>query len=255
MVLGEAVMSPRYLVRIDEIWENPSRITKDMRTQPHPTADWVPILGAIESKSGGVTGTWWYCDGNEIEDAAINQPPPNAQPFQTFSTFFCRGFGFWLYRGDATRPNITTTFHPLRFEHDRADGYSSYLTEAASNSALLCRRTDQSWIKMLLPDIYHGDYEMTSQNYQYGALKGDLGVFLGLIAFSVRARELQGVFPAMFRDGRWQTYTMNHGRTHKRGVVVYIYTCPKDWPEEGQQASTSNELRNYEQGRLGKYYY
>jgi len=36
-------------VRIDEIWENPSRITKDMRTQPHPTADWVPFWGPLKA--------------------------------------------------------------------------------------------------------------------------------------------------------------------------------------------------------------
>jgi hypothetical protein len=38
--------------------------------------------------------------------------------------------------------------------------------------------------------------------------------------------------------------------TPKRGVVVKVYTCPEEWGA----SSTTQDLEDYENGDLGKYY-
>jgi hypothetical protein len=62
---------------------------------------------------------------------------------------------------------------------------------------------------MLLPNIYHG---IETPYQQYGALKGELGIFLALIAFSMRKDLLPQCLPAMFAGKQWLTHTLKHGR-------------------------------------------
>ena len=97
---------------------------------------------------------------------------------------------------------------PLSFEHDKKD-YSSYLTNARYEPSLHCHRSDQKWMEMLLPDVYHDRWEVPPP---YGGLKGELAIFLALVAFSVPVESLSTYLPAMFQSGRWQQYDMLHGR-------------------------------------------
>ena len=64
-------------------------------------------------------------------------------------------------------------------------------------------------MEMLLPDVYHDRWEVPPP---YGGLKGELAIFLALVAFSVPVESLSTYLPAMFQSGRWQQYDMLHGR-------------------------------------------
>lgn len=166
------------------------------------------IPGANVRVAGGVSGTWWFNNGTQIY--SIPAPPQANLFYDAYSMYFCDGFGFWLLKGDATNPNAAATWQPLRFEHDKNDGYSSYLCNVSDNRSLLCRRKEQQWVKMLLPDIYHGT--TVTRHQEYGALKGDLAIFLGLVAFAAQPAQLPNVIPVMFQNSSWQTFSMEHGR-------------------------------------------
>jgi hypothetical protein len=119
---------------------------------------------------------------------------------------------------------------------------------------------------MLLPNIYHG---IETPYQQYGALKGELGIFLALVAFSMKKESLSQYLPAMFAGKQWLTHTLKHGRKspcspswpwliHRtgedgRGVIVYVYACPSNWDDKG----TKENLELYENGHYygAKYYY
>lgn len=124
--------------------------------------------------------------------------------------YYSDGRGFMVLRGDATRPDPGEHWLPLCFEHDQRDNYSSYLTNAKEQPALYCWRADQAWVRMLLPDVYHGSNRVSQ--VPYGALKGDLPIFLSLVAFSMSVNEVESYLPSMFQHGRWQVYGMANGR-------------------------------------------
>ena len=63
---------------------------------------------------------------------------------------------------------------------------------------------------MLLPDVYHDGCPVTAP--PCGGLKGELAIFLALIAFSMPVDSLQTYLPAMFHSGKWQQYDMANGR-------------------------------------------
>jgi len=146
------------------------------------------------------------------------QLPNRAKHYKTYSMYFLDGFGFWVLKDDATAPGEEETWQPLRFDHDRDDGYSSYLCNVATQPALLCRRVDQQWPRMLLPDIYHGT-NVTPYS-EYGALKGELCILLGLVGFAMQPARMPSVIPAMFTNGAWQTYQLDHGRMFNIIVTV-----------------------------------
>lgn len=176
-------------------------------------AAWVPsfIRGANLRVKAGVSGQHFYCNGNQIGSIIAEHMPAGMKCYQTYSVFYHVGFGFWVLKGDATNPGPEATWHPLCFEHDLQDGYSSYLCNASESHVLACRRTDQQWLSMLLPDINY-DGTPISQYQQYGALKGELAIFLALIAFTMPPAQLAHTLPSMFIGGNWQVYQMPHGR-------------------------------------------
>ena len=128
--------------------------------------------------------------------------------FKTYSVYYCHGKGFQILRDHAVYTKREEGWLPLAFEHDKKD-YSSYLTNARYEPSLHCHRSDQKWMEMLLPDIYHDKWEVA---LPYGGLKGELAIFLALVAFSVPVESLSTYLPAMFQSGRWQQYDMLHGR-------------------------------------------
>lgn len=132
--------------------------------------------------------------------------------YKTYSMFYCDGKAFLVLRGNAAATPNDEGWLPLCFEHDKSD-YTSYLTNARFEPALHCRRTDQQWVKMLLPDVYHGRWEVPSP---HGGLKGELPIFLALMAFAIPIDRLQRDLPAMFHSGTWQQYHMTHGSMYSR---------------------------------------
>jgi hypothetical protein len=98
---------------------------------------------------------------------------------------------------------------PLQFDHDEVD-FSSYLTSEGTAQTLRCQRPDQQWARMLLPDIYQTHPTTTFRTY--GGLKGNLPLFLALIAFSMGREDLEHYLRVMFQEGAWQVHGLPHGR-------------------------------------------
>lgn len=164
--------------------------------------------GANVSVGGGVSGFWFFCDGQQIQPLSGGQLPQDASCYSVFSMSYGGGYGFWVLRGDATNPTAGETWRPLCFEHD-AQNFSSYVTNAGSNQTLRCQRPDQRWPRMLLPDIYQTTpYPISSA---YGGLKGDLAIFLALIAFSMDQNNLRQYLRSMFINGEWIVHGLQHG--------------------------------------------
>ncbi|KAF1969984.1 hypothetical protein BU23DRAFT_219151 [Bimuria novae-zelandiae CBS 107.79] len=194
----------------------------------------------VQPESGGfVTG-----------EVSSNCPTANSQTdpttTKTYSVFYGHGFGFWVLRGDATNPRQSEAWHPLSFDHDQWD-FSSYVTNAGTMKTLRCQRDDQQWPNMLLPTINQVQSVATSKSY--GGLKGDLAIFIALLACSMRREDVVKYIPSLLTDSKWNTHSLPHGRTHQHGIVVYIYTCPPSWGN-----SSADVLRGYEEGVYGKYY-
>lgn len=151
----------------------------------------------------------WLCNGWQIKRLDDNKLLRHAKPYKTYSAYYRHGSGFQILRDNAvTNPREDEVWLPLSFEHDKTD-YSSYLTNVGYEPSLHCHRSDQKWMKMLLPDVYHGSWPVPAP---YGGLKGELAIFLALIAFSIPVDSLQNYLPAMFQSGKWQQYDMVNGR-------------------------------------------
>lgn len=193
-----------YLFRISELRESGTILpAQDANGQWKPTDE----LGANIIVTAGATGVLWLCDGWQIKRLVDNSLPRSAKMYKTYSMYYCHGKGFQVLRDNAISPRREEIWLPLSFDHDRTD-YSSYLTNARFEPALHCYRTDQKWMKMLLPDVYHGSWPVP---VPYGGLKGELAIFLALIAFAIPVDRLQQDLPAMFHSGKWQQYEMGNG--------------------------------------------
>lgn len=167
-----------------------------------------------------------------------------------------------MLSGDATNPPPGEAWQPLSFEHSNRD-YSSFLTNAGQYATLRIQRTDQEWPRMLLPDIHHTPSR--TPYMQYGGLTGELPIFLALIAHSTSREWLPSVLPTVFTGGQWRVHPHQFPRkigcdhigykpltaagTNERGVVVHVWACPSTYAQ-----GSANELEQYENGNLGKYF-
>ncbi|KAI4928981.1 hypothetical protein J4E85_005603 [Alternaria conjuncta] len=134
-------------------------------------------------------------------------------------------------------------WNSLSFQHN--EDYSSSLSLDGTHPTLRCQRRDSGWPEAMLPDIYHGP---STPYQQYGSLRGDLSIFLALMALSVKPDMLASLMPYLRHDAKWQCREdYPNGRLDKRGVVVYVY-CGTE------PGSTSEDLQAYEAGRYGNYF-
>lgn len=101
---------------------------------------------------------------------------------------------------------------------------------------------------MLLPNIYQT--RPVALDQRYGGMKGELPIFLALIALSMDRQYVRQILPQLFTGGAWGLHRFPNGRVHQRGVVVYVYTCPSS----GAANTAAQELSNYEEGVREKYY-
>ena len=99
---------------------------------------------------------------------------------------------------------------------------------------------------MLLPEQFHAPTECLTTYQQYGGLAGELPIFLGLIAFSIRTNAVGYAFQICFRGGARNTHNFPHGRkcptlfllsfahtvsyigVDRRGMVVRVWSRPEN---------------------------
>jgi hypothetical protein len=131
-----------------------------------------------------------------------NQLPWDSQPYKTMSTYYSAGQGFWILNGDAANlsPDDWEAWHLLKFEHSGADK-SSYLTNVGPHQTLKVQRADQRWPGLLLPNIYHTANQ--PDVLEEGGLRGDLPIFLALIALSTTAPYTSAAIRTSFIGGSW----------------------------------------------------
>lgn len=86
---------PPFIFRIDEIEQHPN-FPERVDTLGH----WKPRTenGANLRTTGGVSGTWWYCDTERIYEISGGRPS-GSQHHKTMSMFFCGGLGFLVLNG------------------------------------------------------------------------------------------------------------------------------------------------------------
>jgi len=205
---------------------------------------WYPpkSLGMNQMIGGGVSGLYWYCDGNTIFQVAYL--PDNCPHFKTFSVYHHKGI-FWASKCDATAVQVgdgdddtrdqdsedapegeDEGWHLLSFDYEDEDDeqqtYSSHVTNAGEQGRLRTQRPNQTWPKMLLPEHYHAsEASRTSAEYlQYGGLTGELPLFLALVAFSIDANSVRLALENCFRDRSWRTHNVNHVREYSTSNIL-----------------------------------
>jgi hypothetical protein len=194
-----------FVFRIDEFTEHPQAIQ-----QFDGSGRWCPVAipGYNIRINGGVSGQWYHCDNQKIRLLSQWRPADGEAPYKTFSTIYSDGHGFHVLRGDATNPPQSETWQDLSFDWDETT-LSSALTNAGANRSLRLHNPNARWPRMLLPDIYHGPEYPESH---YGGLRGDLPIFLALIALSMRPELLSTQLPKMMVNGEWVEHERSHGR-------------------------------------------
>ncbi|KAF3039044.1 hypothetical protein E8E12_008599 [Didymella heteroderae] len=233
---------PAFVFQITEVREH-ENVLPGVDSNGHWLPSHIPGYNVIARV--GATGVWFVCNGEAIWTAA-HTDLPRMEHYKTFSVFFCGGFGFRVLEGNATSPASGKTWRPLGFEYDPNDGHSSFLTNVLQETTLKYRREDQGWVNVLLPNTYHGS---KTRNPDKGALKGELPIFLALLALSMPLQYLQAYIPQMMQNGAWTWHKLGSGWDDKRGVIVTVYSVP------GWAGGGAADIQAYEDGRTGKYYY
>lgn len=172
----------------------------------------------------GATGINYYCDGQRIQPLPNNKVPQESRPYKSFSVFYSEGYGFWVLRGNATWPPPGEAWQPLWFEHDGND-FSSYLTNAGTERTLRCQRPDQGWPNMLLPNNYQTHF--VAPDRRYGGLKGELAIFLALMALSMDQGYVQTCLPRLLNGGIWVNHGLPHGRELWMTVLIQLVDIPR----------------------------
>lgn len=237
---------------------------------------WVPprSKGGNILAAGDDSGKYWYCDRQHIHH--VPDLPEGSEEYKTYSLYYDEG-NFWIFEGDAsavlialgdynseenTADGAGSDWHHLSFEHEERL-CTSYLTNAGEHSRLRVQRPDQTWPQMLLPEQFHAPADCLTTYQRYGGLTGELPIFLGLIAFSIRTNAVGYAFQICFREGAWNTHNFPHGRkcpalfllsfahtvfyigVDRRGMVVRVWSPPGAEP---------TDLEHFEIGLLGKYF-
>ncbi|KAF2465076.1 uncharacterized protein BDR25DRAFT_240803 [Lindgomyces ingoldianus] len=200
----------KFCFRIDEIAQSSSDTVFDEYGIRFPPSE----PEGHRRAGGGISGAYWCCTGAKVYE--IPTLPQGVARYKTFSMYYYGGVGFWILRGDAVNPKDKEVWHPLTFDWDYKDS-SSFLTLFGAHGTLLVQREKQEWPHILLPSIHHTT-SMTPYE-TYGGLCGELPIFLGLMAFSVRKEDLQDILPTLYREGKWATHKYPHGRTYFHSSV------------------------------------
>jgi hypothetical protein len=179
---------------------------------PNPQGLWVPrtTAGSNRLVGGGISGRYWKCDGNRIAPTS-SELPEGSVPFKTYSFYYDQVF--WVSDSDATRPTVAANaWRRLCFDHCD-DDFSSGLTIAGEHSTLRTQRGNQTWPRVLLPNIYHASpTSFTRDSYtQYGGLTGELPILLALLAFSTSKTHAASAINYCFAEGEFRVHNFPNG--------------------------------------------
>lgn len=167
--------------------------------------------------AGGASGHYWYCTGQAIQ--YLPQLPSDMMPHSVYSIFWKTGHGYWILRGDASAQQSLEdweSWQPLSFDYV---GNASYLTNAGEHDHAKNTRSDQSWAHMLLSNIYY-DNPTTKRHPPKGVLIGELGILLGLLAFSMRPEQMNGTLPRIMHNSKLQVHSGADGRKSSLFIVT-----------------------------------
>jgi hypothetical protein len=198
--------SAKFVFRIDEFTEHP-----DAPELLDQNGKWIPsaLPGYNIRIPGGVSGQWWICNrNNKVQRLPGSNPPVGSSLYKTCSTIYSEGHGFHVLRGDATNPPPEESWQHLWFEWNDTT-LSSVLTNAGTRRGLRVQDPNAWWPHMLLPNIYHGPAYTAAG---YGGLRGELAIFLALVAFSMKPEMLSTGLPKLTENGGWGTHDYPHGR-------------------------------------------
>ncbi|KAH4639700.1 hypothetical protein HBH81_094080 [Parastagonospora nodorum] len=226
-----------YSFRFDEFTNIPEYLGKRGKNEL-----WEPsaVSGDNIRIPGSLPDQWWSFTGGQIQPVERWDISKEVKPYKTVSMMYLEGFGFCIMEADATMPRPHEVWHPLSFEW-KIDTMASLLKIKGTEPRLFTKSNAQ-WVKMLLPAMYHGFIEPNIGDH--GGLSGDLGIFLALLAFSIKPDSLLTVLPKLMVNGEWQVHTEAHGRIDRRGVIVQIYTTTSHW----------SDLTEMEKGQRDMYY-
>ncbi|KAK0510532.1 hypothetical protein JMJ35_006964 [Cladonia borealis] len=135
----------------------------------------------------------------------------------------------------------------IRFNHNRvgdSNTYLSYISHRGAERAIAAPGSPR-WMPELLPVSYDCDHRHASRNQ--GGLIGELPLLFALAAFSIEPN--QGFPVNAMGPGRWYNHGQTTGRIAERGMVVTIYTDPRNphW-------STPQLLDRLQNGEFGPFY-
>jgi hypothetical protein len=140
-------------------------------------------------------------------------------PHSVYSIFWKTGHGYWILRGDSSAQQSLEdweSWQPLSFDYV---GNASYLTNAGEHDHAKNTRSDQSWAHMLLSNIYY-DNPTTKRHPPKGVLIGELGILLGLLAFSMRPEQMNGTLPRIMHNSKLQVHSGADGRKSSLFIVT-----------------------------------
>lgn len=176
---------------------------------------WLPPreLGANKLSQSPFHHIWYHYDGRQT--TVVPQPTVPMQHYNTYSLYIIN-HKIWIYPYDATvakvgngttnpdaesepgnssdeegarPPSIAAEdWTPLRFQWPNTDnvGSPTFVARRALESTLQCQRSDQRWVREILPIRYHAEAGYRAEPQGRGGLVGELPILIALIALSVR---------------------------------------------------------------------
>jgi hypothetical protein len=201
---------------------------------------WCPprVPGWNQLVAGDSTGTWFCFNptSNEIGRAyPITALPESAVHYKDVSVYYDHDY-FWCVPYDATQFGVGDwkqdlpepeeedapddqeedrfyhEWHLMKFTHDETT-YASSVRIGAEKDQLLTQRPDQSWVHEIFPEVYHAPAGYRTPDTRFGALNGDLGLLLALVAFSVRPNDVLGAIERCVRGDGWRAYGSRERRS------------------------------------------
>ena len=228
---------PPFFFQIDEMQQNESvadRIVNGI---------WLPPQLKEENEIIG-KGRIYCCNGGHFVQTQL---PDGVYEYCTVSMYHYASM-IWIAQYDATKKSFIVDEPETDDIEDKTSsgdsepyfGWSelsflwenstvSFATSAGDHTRLCKQRGDQEWAIALLPDRYYADQDNWTNDLELGGLTGELGIILGLIAFSVPLENLDDfLLNCAYKDCEWLPNVLpaRHGR---KFISQSIYILRSSW--------------------------